>query len=578
MPSPTILLLAAAVVLGIVHFIYTKTRKLKLPEGVIPLPGPRGLPLIGRVHDVPAEATWLKFYEWSKTYGPIYQMEMFGSVHVWISDEKIAHDLLAKRNAIYSDRPVIANLPDNRTSGDYSALLGRTETWKRQRKLTHHLMADAAKASLHGYPTRERDRFLYLLSRDSSNYVDLIEQFTSRTVSRLSWGSPHMAKVVRRNTAGLLRTISPAGALPNVVSWLARVPAALSPWKKREAARHALEARLLRHNVEYVERMRWDKTAQPSFLGAFLDEKEQAAAAAAVAGLDEKRAKWADTGMGEASYTVGLMAIAGAMTIGSPIQSYILAMCHYPDWQRKLQQEVDAVCEGRCPQWEDREKMPLLRAVIKEVMRWRPPVPTGIPHALEKDDVYNGYFIPAGATIHALEWGMTRNETTYPQPETFNPDRWLSPAFPETYREPLTRYPTLDGYSQFGFGRRTCQGLPIVEQDLFLAMGGLAWAFTMQKRRDPATGAEVPIPWNDFTALLIAKPVRFAFDAVPRGGAARRAELERMWEAAKEEDAELVVEADGSLRVVGGLDGEGDASESDDDVLITIRESSSEPE
>ncbi len=29
---------------------------------------------------------------------------------------------------------------------------------------------------------------------------------------------------------------------------------------------------------------------------------------------------------------------------------------------------------------------------------------TGIPHAIEKDDVYNGYFIPAGATIHALEW------------------------------------------------------------------------------------------------------------------------------------------------------------------------------
>lgn len=28
----------------------------------------------------------------------------------------------------------------------------------------------------------------------------------------------------------------------------------------------------------------------------------------------------------------------------------------------------------------------------------------GIPHAVEKDDVYNGYFIPAGATIHALEW------------------------------------------------------------------------------------------------------------------------------------------------------------------------------
>ncbi len=35
-------------------------------------------------------------------------------------------DLLTKRAHIYSDRPMIPNLPDNRTSGDYLALLGST--------------------------------------------------------------------------------------------------------------------------------------------------------------------------------------------------------------------------------------------------------------------------------------------------------------------------------------------------------------------------------------------------------------------------------------------------------------------
>ena len=59
-------------------------------------------------------------------YGPIYQTEMFGTVHVWISSEAVAHDLLSKRAIVYSDRPMIPNLPDNRTSGDYLALLGST--------------------------------------------------------------------------------------------------------------------------------------------------------------------------------------------------------------------------------------------------------------------------------------------------------------------------------------------------------------------------------------------------------------------------------------------------------------------
>ncbi|KAL2020034.1 hypothetical protein VTK56DRAFT_8937 [Thermocarpiscus australiensis] len=518
------LLLALVVAALVAVNRYLKRRRL--PPGARPLPGPTNLPFIGRVHDVPAKASWLKFYEWSKKYGPIYQMEIFGTVHVWISSEAVAHDLLSKRANIYSDRPMIPNLPDNRTSGDYLALLGRTETWKRQRKLCNHLMHISSLASLHSYPTRERDRLLYLMCHDASNYLEWIEQFTTRTISRLSWGTARPSQVLRHTTFGLLETISPSGALPNIMSFLRHVPAAISPWKKKERKRHALEDRLFRANVDFVKRNVASHRGEPSFIRTFLESKVSA---------DEKeRTRWGE--QDEAMHVVGLMAIAGALTIGSPIQSFLLAMCHYPEWQQELQKEIDTALGGRCPQWEDREKLPMLRAVVKEVIRWRPPVPTGIPHAVEKDDVYNGYFIPAGATIHALEWGITRDETMYPDAETFNPRRWLDPSYP-TYREPLTRYPNLNGFSQFGFGRRTCQGIPIVEQDLFLAMGGLAWAFSIRKKRDPVTGAEIPVHWNDYTPLLIAKPVKFPFDAVPRSEQ-KVALIRAMYEAARKRPGE----------------------------------------
>jgi hypothetical protein len=65
-----------------------------------------------------------------------------------------------------------------------------------------------------------------------------------------------------------------------------------------------------------------------------------------------------------------------------------------------------------------------------------------------------------------------------------------------------------------------------VEQDLFLTMGGLAWGVTIRKRRDRATGAEVPVHWDDYTPLLIAKPEPFEFDVVPRSPE----KLERMRE------------------------------------------------
>lgn len=85
-------------------------------------------PIVGRIHDVPSEASWLKFHEWSKEYGPIYQHEIFGDIHIWISSERIAHDLLSRRASIYSDRPFIPNLPDNRYSGNYLALSGYNGT------------------------------------------------------------------------------------------------------------------------------------------------------------------------------------------------------------------------------------------------------------------------------------------------------------------------------------------------------------------------------------------------------------------------------------------------------------------
>lgn len=174
--------------------------------------------------------------------------------------------------------------------------------------------------------------------------------------------------------------------------------------------------------------------------------------------------------------------------------------------------------------------------------------------------------------------GITRDESIYPDPESFKPERWLSPKYPTTYREPLTQFPNLAGYSQFGFGRRTCQGVPIVEQDLFLTMGGLAWAFSIQKKRDPKTGEVVPVHWNNFTPLLIAKPVKFDFDAVPRGGEAKVALLRQMYEASKQEDEEIVEEGNGMLRhVVRRKVDKADDSDSDHDVLINVRESSAEP-
>jgi hypothetical protein len=59
------------------------------------------------VPDVPEKNSFIKFAEWGKEYGPIYQVNLAGHNHIWISTDEISRDLLAKKGAIYSDRPHI---------------------------------------------------------------------------------------------------------------------------------------------------------------------------------------------------------------------------------------------------------------------------------------------------------------------------------------------------------------------------------------------------------------------------------------------------------------------------------------
>ena len=84
---------------------------------------------------------------------------------------------------------------------------------------------------------------------------------------------------------------------------------------------------------------------------------------------------------------------------------FFLAMVRSPEVRKRAQEELDRVVgTDRLPDFSDREKLPYISAIMKEVLRWHPPAPAGVPHLLEKDDVYNGYYLPKGTVVIGNVW------------------------------------------------------------------------------------------------------------------------------------------------------------------------------
>ncbi len=95
---------------------------------------------------------------------------------------------------------------------------------------------------------------------------------------------------------------------------------------------------------------------------------------------------------------------AGADTSVSTLTTFILAMTLHPEAQKRAQTELDAVVGDRLPTFADKDDLPYVTAVMKEVFRWIPVLPLAVPHRAINSDQYKSFYIPAGASVLGNTW------------------------------------------------------------------------------------------------------------------------------------------------------------------------------
>ncbi|KAK7450603.1 hypothetical protein VKT23_012913 [Stygiomarasmius scandens] len=180
-----------------------------------------------------------------------------------------------------------------------------------------------------------------------------------------------------------------------------------------------------------------------------------------------------------ARLTAVSMFTGGTATTLAAFSSFVLAMVCNPQYQHRAQEELDRIVgKVSLPDFKDRESLPYVSAIVKEVQRWQPVGPLGISHFLEEEDTYKGYRIPKNTTIVPNVWAMLHDEALYgPEPNRFNPGRFLT--------EDGTLNPNIpDPEADFGFGRRTCPGRLVALSSLWISIASVLATFNLDKAID----------------------------------------------------------------------------------------------
>ena len=140
---------------------------------------------------------------------------------------------------------------------------------------------------------------------------------------------------------------------------------------------------------------------------------------------------------------------------------------------KKVIDEVEDVC-GVAPNsdysYESLNKLEYVHAVVMEVLRLHPPVPTDMKYAVNDDTLPDGTFVPAGAAVVYSPFAMGRSKKIWGKDaEEFKPERFYKQQEPSAFK-----------FVAFNAGPRTCLGKPLALMNMKMALAILLPKFTFQ--------------------------------------------------------------------------------------------------
>ncbi|KAI0325277.1 cytochrome P450 [Cubamyces sp. BRFM 1775] len=492
---PSLLLVSAVFVLAV---LTVRRKRRSLP------PGPKGLPIVGNLFDVPKEFEWLAYEKWSRElHSDIIYLNLAGTPVIVVNSAQAAHALFEKRSALYSDRTRMPMLNELVGCDWHFVFMGYGDSWRERRRVFHQYFHPNAATNYRPREIKVARELLRRLLETPDDFMIHLRHMAGSLILGVAYGIDVQPKndpyIATAETA--LHAMSMAGNagaylvdympfLKHIPSWFpgATFKRQAAEWRKATDAMVEVPYKAVRQAMD-------EGKASPSMIVSLLHELNEE--------TDKSHKETIISGVAAAAYT------GGSDTTVSAIGSFFLAMLMYPEVQRKAQAEVDRVVgRDRLPDFSDEPALPYVSALVKEVLRWRPVTPLAVPHRLTSDDVYNGYHLPAGSIVVGNSWAILHDEKTFPDPDAFIPERFLNP-------DGSLRTEMRDAeLAAFGFGRRICPGRHLACASIWIAIASVLSTFTLSKAVDE--DGNVIEPSGEYLSGLVTYPMPFKCEFKPR--------------------------------------------------------------
>ncbi|XP_004053505.2 25-hydroxyvitamin D-1 alpha hydroxylase, mitochondrial [Gorilla gorilla gorilla] len=190
--------------------------------------------------------------------------------------------------------------------------------------------------------------------------------------------------------------------------------------------------------------------------------------------------------------------LAGVDTVSNTLSWALYELSRHPEVQTALHSEITAALSpgsSAYPPATVLSQLPLLKAVVKEVLRLYPVVP-GNSRVPDKDIHVGDYIIPKNTLVTLCHYATSRDPAQFPEPNSFRPARWLGEG-PTPH--PFASLP-------FGFGKRSCMGRRLAELELQMALAQILTHFEVQ----PEPGA-APVRPMTRTVLVPERSINLQF-------------------------------------------------------------------